>query len=93
MDPILDVTAPLVKKNGMIHFYTFKNRHQVPLLVEEYETKGLGVLFPARAGTWHQGCSAGCLISAKCNPEPHDTMYPTTFGVVGKLYPGGSPSC
>lgn len=57
MDPILDVTAPLVKKNGMIHFYTFKNRHQVPLLVEEYETKGLGVLFFRSCGNVAPGVS------------------------------------
>jgi tRNA (guanine37-N1)-methyltransferase len=57
MDPILDVTAPLVKKNGMIHFYTFKNRHQVPWLIEEYETKGLGVLFFRSCGNVAPGVS------------------------------------
>ena len=44
-DAILRVIAPLVKKCGMIHFYTFKKRHQVPVLIEEYEKEGFHVNF------------------------------------------------
>jgi tRNA (guanine37-N1)-methyltransferase len=50
MDAILDVIGPLVKKRGMIHFYTFKTRQQVSMLIEEYEKKGLGVKFFRQCG-------------------------------------------
>jgi tRNA (guanine37-N1)-methyltransferase len=57
MDPILDVIAPLVKKNGMIHFYTFKNRHQIPLLLGGFENKGLCVNFFRPCGNVAPGVS------------------------------------
>jgi tRNA (guanine37-N1)-methyltransferase len=44
-DAILSVLAPLVKKDGIIHFYTFKKRYQVPMLTREYKKEGFDVKF------------------------------------------------
>lgn len=57
MDAIVEVIAPVVKTGGMIHFYTFKKRHQIPKLVEEYETRGLGVEFYRSCGKVAPGVS------------------------------------
>jgi len=50
MDAILDVILPLVRKGGMIHFYTFKNRTQSEPLTREFETKGFDVVTRRRCG-------------------------------------------
>jgi tRNA (guanine37-N1)-methyltransferase len=45
MDAILDIIVPLVKQGGMIHFYTFRKKHQIPEMIEEFRTRGLDVRF------------------------------------------------
>jgi tRNA (guanine37-N1)-methyltransferase len=50
MDAILDRIAPVVKSGGMIHFYTFKKRHQIPKLVEDFKRRGLLPLFYRSCG-------------------------------------------
>lgn len=50
MDHILETIAPIVKKNGMLHFYTFKKKHQVEGLVKQYEGMGLEVKLCRRCG-------------------------------------------
>jgi tRNA (guanine37-N1)-methyltransferase len=50
MDEILDVIAPRVKNRGMIHFYTFKKRHQIPKLVEDFKRRGLFPVFYRSCG-------------------------------------------
>jgi tRNA (guanine37-N1)-methyltransferase len=67
-DAILRVIAPLVKKWGMIHFYTFKKRHQVPVLIEEYETKGFHVNFFRSCGNVAPGVSRWVFDLIKSDP-------------------------
>ena len=50
MDEILDVIALRVKSGGMIHFYTFKKRHQIPKLVEDFIMRGLFPVFYRSCG-------------------------------------------
>ena len=50
MDGILDVITPLVKSGGIIHFYTFKKRHQIPGLVEDFKRRGLFPIFYRSCG-------------------------------------------
>jgi tRNA (guanine37-N1)-methyltransferase len=50
MDQILDVLLPLVKKGGMIHFYTFKKKDQIDGLIAKYENTGLEVEFYRSCG-------------------------------------------
>ncbi len=49
LDRIFDILSPLVVKNGMMHFYTFKTRNEIPALMEEYAQKGFDV-------TWYSPC-------------------------------------
>ncbi|MEI7856308.1 MAG: hypothetical protein WCH85_02275 [Methanomicrobiales archaeon] len=57
MDMILDILSPLAVKGGMIHFYTFKTRNQIPALVEEYTEKGFDVIGYKRCGNVAPGVS------------------------------------
>ncbi len=57
MDAIFDVIAPRVKQGGMIHFYTFKNRHQADALGPEFGQKGFEVLIQRRCGNVAPGVS------------------------------------
>jgi tRNA (guanine37-N1)-methyltransferase len=50
MDQCLEVFSPFVRKEGMIHFYTFKKRTQIEPLTREFETRGLDVLTKRRCG-------------------------------------------
>ena len=45
MDTILDIIVPQVKPGGMIHFYTFRKKRQIPELIEEFRTRGLDPQF------------------------------------------------
>jgi tRNA (guanine37-N1)-methyltransferase len=45
MDSILDILAPWIAYDGMIHFYTFKKRHQIPGLVEDYRKIGFDLTY------------------------------------------------
>lgn len=49
-DHYLETFSPLVKKGGMIHFYTFKKPHQIPYLLEIYQNRGFQVVFYRRCG-------------------------------------------
>jgi tRNA (guanine37-N1)-methyltransferase len=57
MDAIFDVIAPHVKRGGMIHFYTFKNRHQADALITEFGHKGFEVIIRRRCGNVAPGVS------------------------------------
>ncbi|WAC05587.1 MAG: hypothetical protein OS112_02875 [Methanoregula sp.] len=50
MDTILDCIAPVVKRGGKIHFYTFKKRHQIPKLLEDFKGRQLLPLFYRSCG-------------------------------------------
>ena len=43
LDRIFDTISPLVARNGMMHFYTFKTRNEIPALIEECAQKGFDV--------------------------------------------------
>jgi tRNA (guanine37-N1)-methyltransferase len=57
MDAILYVLSPVVRRGGMIHFTTFKKRHQIRDLAAEYEERGLGVRFCRPCGNVAPGVS------------------------------------
>ena len=50
MDALFAVIAPRVKRGGMIHFYTFKNRNQADALREEFGQNGFEVVTKRRCG-------------------------------------------
>jgi tRNA G37 N-methylase Trm5 len=50
MDGMLYRLAPLVRQGGMIHFYTFKKRHQIPGLAREFAQEGYDVVTTRRCG-------------------------------------------
>jgi tRNA (guanine37-N1)-methyltransferase len=43
-DGILETVMPMVKSRGILHFYTFKKRHQIEPLKKSYEDLGLEVM-------------------------------------------------
>ncbi|MCK7484613.1 MAG: hypothetical protein MZU97_03020 [Bacillus subtilis] len=49
MEGILDILSPFAVRGGMIHFYTFKTRNEIPALIEEYAHKGFDL-------TYHNSC-------------------------------------
>lgn len=49
-DDVLEIIAPIVKKGGLIHFYTFKKHHQIKELIEKYRSMNLEVQFYRRSG-------------------------------------------
>jgi tRNA (guanine37-N1)-methyltransferase len=57
MDVIFEVIAPHVKRRGMIHFYTFRNREQADALGEEFDHKGFEVVIQRRCGNVAPGVS------------------------------------
>jgi tRNA (guanine37-N1)-methyltransferase len=57
MDAVLDAIAPVVLRDGMIHFYTFKKRHQIPGLVREYADRGFGLTYYNSCGNVAPGVS------------------------------------
>ena len=50
MDRCLEMFVQFVRKEGMIHFYTFKKRTQIERLMKEFETKGFDVIAQRRCG-------------------------------------------
>jgi tRNA (guanine37-N1)-methyltransferase len=50
MDAIFEVIEPRVKRRGMVHFYTFRNRDQADALITEFEEKGFEVVTRRRCG-------------------------------------------
>ncbi|WP_292390095.1 class I SAM-dependent methyltransferase [Methanosarcina sp. UBA5] len=57
MDHFLEKISKLVKKDGYIHFYTFKAESQIPKLIENYKKMGLEVELYRRAGNVAPGIS------------------------------------
>ena len=57
MDAIFGVIAPRVKRGGMIHFYTFRNRDQADALITEFGQKGYEVITRRRCGNVAPGVS------------------------------------
>lgn len=57
MDTLLEVIAPRVKRGGMIHFYTFKNRDQADALGAGFGHKGFEVVIQRRCGNVAPGVS------------------------------------
>ncbi len=53
----LDVIAPHIMKGGLIHFYTFKKKHQIPGLLDDYTQKGFSVTFYRPCGNVAPGVS------------------------------------
>ncbi|OPY35696.1 MAG: tRNA (guanine(37)-N1)-methyltransferase Trm5b [Methanoregula sp. PtaU1.Bin051] len=56
-DRVLDVLAPVVRNGGMVHFYTFKKRHEIPALADHYAETGLPVQAVRRCGNVAPGVS------------------------------------
>lgn len=69
MDQILDDLLSLVKKGGMIHFYTFKKRHQIDDLIAKYENTGLEVEFYRSCGNVAPGVSRWVFDLVKVNGQ------------------------
>lgn len=57
MDSILDVLAPYAGREGMLHFYTFRARNEIPALVEELDRKGFDLTYQNRCGNVAPGIS------------------------------------
>lgn len=57
MDHFLGEISKLVRKEGHIHFYTFKAESQIPELINEYKKIGLEVELYRRAGNVAPGIS------------------------------------
>jgi tRNA (guanine37-N1)-methyltransferase len=57
LDNILETISPLVKRGGIIHFYTFKKRYQIEGLNEKYEDMNLNVEFYRKCGNVAPGVS------------------------------------
>lgn len=56
-DDILEIVAPVIKKGGMIHFYTFKKRCQIDGLIEKYRGMDFEVELYRRCGNVAPGVS------------------------------------
>jgi tRNA (guanine37-N1)-methyltransferase len=57
LDHILETISSLVKRGGMIHFYTFKKRYQIEGLTEKYENMNFYVEFYRKCGNVAPGVS------------------------------------
>ncbi len=57
MDSILDVLSPFAGSEGMIHFYTFRARNEIPALIDEYRKKGFDLTYYNSCGNVAPGIS------------------------------------
>jgi len=57
MDTILDVLSPFLAEEGMIHFYTFRAKNEIPALVEEFAGKGFDLTYRNACGNVAPGIS------------------------------------
>ena len=57
MDTILDVLFPYAEHDGMLHFYTFRARNEIPALVDELAGKGFELTYQNRCGNVAPGIS------------------------------------
>jgi tRNA (guanine37-N1)-methyltransferase len=56
-DHALEILLPLLAKGGMVHFYTFKAKEQIPARISAYEGEGLAVRYSAPCGNVAPGIS------------------------------------
>ncbi len=56
-DQALGILLPLLAPGGMVHFYTFKAKEQIPALLSKYESEGLTVRYSAPCGNSAPGIS------------------------------------
>jgi len=61
MDHILERLLPMVRGGGMLHFYTFKKKQQIPQLIKSYSDLGLSVRLCRRCGNVAPGVSRWAL--------------------------------
>ncbi|VVB71909.1 tRNA (guanine(37)-N1)-methyltransferase Trm5a [uncultured archaeon] len=66
MDSILPVASSRAKSGGMVHFYTFKRRHQIEGLKKSYEDLGLKVLCCRSCGNVAPGVSRWAFDMMRC---------------------------
>jgi tRNA (guanine37-N1)-methyltransferase len=64
-DHILEAILPLIKKGGVMHFYTFKRQFQIEGLKGRFENMGLEVEFYRRCGNVAPGVSRWVFDLAK----------------------------
>ena len=57
MDRIVEVLTPFVIPGGMIHFYTFKKKFEIPAFIEVLEKGGYGITFYRSCGNVAPGVS------------------------------------
>jgi tRNA (guanine37-N1)-methyltransferase len=70
MDHALGTFLPLLATGGMVHFYTFKAKEQIPALIAAYEGKGLTVRYSAPCGNVAPGISRWVFDMALPVPVP-----------------------
>lgn len=57
MDNALETLVPFVSEGGMVHYYTFKTKEEIPALLDSYKTHGLDVIYHAPCGNVAPGVS------------------------------------
>jgi len=57
LDRIFGVLAPLIAPGSMIHFYTFKNKKQIPSVIKEFEDNGFALTYFRSCGNVAPGIS------------------------------------
>ncbi|RPI39470.1 MAG: class I SAM-dependent methyltransferase family protein [Methanoregulaceae archaeon] len=57
LDHALETFLPVLSENGMVHFYTFKAKEQIPDLIRGFEQEGLMVRYSAPCGNVARGVS------------------------------------
>ncbi len=75
-DRILGVLAPVVRDGGMIHFYTFKKRHEITALIKSYAARGLPVQAVRRCGNVAPGVSRWAFdLRKEGGPDYYDGYF------------------
>jgi len=57
LDHALGTLLPVLSDNGMVHFYTFKAKEQIPSVIQAFEREGLRVGYSAPCGNVAPGVS------------------------------------
>ena len=57
LDHALETLLPVLSDNGMVHFYTFKAKEQIPGLIAAFKGKGLTVTYSSPCGNVAPGLS------------------------------------
>ena len=57
MDHALETLLPVLSDNGMVHWYTFRAKEQIPDLIRAFEQEGLRVRYSAPCGNVAPGVS------------------------------------